>query len=410
VTGRLNSRQWTLLILLVVSIFLNYIDRSNLSLAAPVMQREFSLSTTAMARLFAAFFWTYALLQLVGISGWVADRYPVGWVLAGALFLWSIATALTGLVTALWAMFAMRLLVGAGESLAYPCYSRIFATDLPAESRGRANALLDAASKMGPALGTLLGGTLLIRTGWRAFFIVLGIASLLWLVPWFVWMPRYARATDAISSGPGLMEILRSRSAWGAFFGHFCGNYFWFFLLTWLPVYLVNERGFSMAHMVSISSTAYFLVAGGTLAAGWISDACIARGWSISNVRKAVVVCGLTSSTVLLPVPAIQDQGISVILLFIACVGFGTYTSNHWAITQTLAGPLAAARWTSLQNGFGNLSGIAASWLTGVAVERTHSFVIAFAIAAVVALVGAVRWGAVVGPVQEVRWRKAAAA
>jgi sugar phosphate permease len=132
--------------LLVASIFLNYIDRSNLSLAAPVMQQEFGLSPAALGSLFAAFFWTYALLQLVGISGWLADRFPVGLVLAGGLFVWSAATIFTGVLSGLPALFAARLLVGAGESVAYPCYSRIFASAIPSEHRGVANALLDAAS------------------------------------------------------------------------------------------------------------------------------------------------------------------------------------------------------------------------------------------------------------------------
>src|SRR5690348_2835328 len=93
---RMTGAQWTLLILLVASIFLNYIDRSNLSLAAPVMQEEFTLSTTDLGYLFGAFFWTYALMQLFGIAGWLADRFPVGLVLAGGLFVWSLATVLTG--------------------------------------------------------------------------------------------------------------------------------------------------------------------------------------------------------------------------------------------------------------------------------------------------------------------------
>jgi ACS family D-galactonate transporter-like MFS transporter len=307
-------------------------------------------------------------------------------------------------------MFTMRLLVGAGESLAYPCYSRIFATDLPLEARGRANALLDAASKLGPALGTLLGGLLLVRTGWRVFFVILGVASLLWLIPWFFTphSPSDTRGHSAVS--PPTLLILSTRSAWGAFLGHFCGNYFWFFLLTWLPDYLVTGRGFSMQDMVNVSSAAYFAIACATLAAGWISDAYIVRGVSPTRVRKTVVVCGLASSTAVLPVALIQDQTISLAFLLVACLGFGVYTSNHWAITQTLAGPLAAARWTSLQNGIGNLSGIVASWLTGVAVERTRSYATAFVVAAAVALVGAVMWGAVVGPVREVQWAEQEAA
>jgi MFS transporter, ACS family, D-galactonate transporter len=404
-----NRRQWTLLVLLVASIFLNYIDRSNLSLAAPVIQTEFALSPGAMGRLFGAFFWTYALLQLFGIAGWLADRFSVGIVLAGGLFVWSAATILAGVLSGFGALFAMRLLVGAGESVAYPCYSRIFATHIPSESRGRANALLDAASKLGPALGTLFGGAILIRAGWRNFFVILGVLSLMWLVPWFRWMPR-ARAVSqaATPAAPGILRILEQRSAWGAFLGHFCGNYFWFFLLTWLPDFLVRDRGFAMDRMVGITAAAYCAVACATLAAGWISDRWIARGESVTRVRKTMVVCGLGCSTVILPVASVESRAWSLALLLAGCVAFGTYTSNHWAITQTLAGPRAAGRWTSLQNGIGNLSGVAASWFTGWSVERTHSFAPAFAAAAAIALAGAALWGIVVGPVREVRWRKEA--
>jgi MFS transporter, ACS family, D-galactonate transporter len=394
-----------LLALLVVSIFLNYIDRSNLSLAAPIIRKEFALSPAALGSLFSAFFWTYALLQLVGIAGWFADRYPVGMVLAAGLFVWSAATILTGVLSGLPALFAARLFVGAGESVAYPCYSRIFAGAIPSAHRGVANALLDAASKLGPALGTLLGGALLATVGWRMFFVVLGAASLLWLIPWLKWMPEVSLPQSA-EAGPGTLDILRTRSAWGAFLGHFCGNYFWFFLLTWLPTYLVTERAYPMAKMVRVSSIAYFAIATATLCAGWISDRWIAAGGTPTRVRKTVVVCGLTCSTVILPVAVVRDPTASTVLLFLACIAFGTYTSNHWAITQTLAGPLAAGRWTSLQNGIGNLSGIVAAWLTGVVVDQTRSFVLPFAIAAAVALAGALLWGIVVEEVKPVEWTK----
>lgn len=405
----MTSAQRLLLALLVASIFLNYIDRSNLSLAAPIVQKEFALSDSELGSLFAAFFWTYAVLQLVGISGWLADRFPVGLVLAGGLFLWSAATIFTGVLSGLPALFAMRLLVGAGESVAYPCYCRIFASAIPSEHRGVANALLDAASKLGPALGTLIGGALLATVGWRMFFVVLGVASLVWLVPWLRAMPKIEGASDTPKDAPATAAILRTRSAWGAFLGHFCGNYFWFFLLTWLPTYLVKERGFDQARMIQISSIAYFAIAGATMCAGWISDRWIAAGGSPTRVRKTVVVCGLGFSTVILPVAIVQNTTAAVVLLFVSCIAFGSYTSNHWAITQTLAGPLAAGRWTSLQNGIGNLSGIVAAWLTGVVVDRTHSFFLPFAIAAVIAIAGAVLWGIVVEEVKPVQWEKSRA-
>jgi MFS family permease len=405
-SGRMSSAEKRLLILLVASIFINYIDRSNLSIAAPMVQDELSLSLEQLGSLLGAFFWTYALVQLFGIAGWLTDRFPVGWVFAIGFFIWSAATAITGLVTGFAAIFAMRLIVGAGESVAYPCYSKILASDFPQHHRGFANALLDAGSKLGPALGTLIGGLMVARLGWRVFFIALGVGSLLWLIPWFMYMPR-DRAGEAVAAhkGPALGEMLSKRSAWGAFGAHFCGNYFWFFLLTWLPSYVIRERKFSADKMAVVVSIAFGLMALATIAAGWWSDRRIARGVSPTVARKTCVGGGLIGSTIILPVSVVQDETFSIVLLLLACMAFGVYTSNHWAITQTLAGPLAAGRWTSIQNGVGNLSGIAAPWLTGVVVDRTGSFYLAFLVSAVIALVGAFLWTVVVGPVETVPWR-----
>src|SRR5438270_3937266 len=196
----MSQREWTLLLLLVASIFINYIDRSNLSIAAPLLEKELSLSPVRTGSLLSSFFWTYALLQLFGIAGWLADRFPVVHVFTAGFVLWSIATIATGLLSGFESIFACRLVLGAGESLAYPCYSRLFATFIPQDHRGRANAFLDAASKMGPALGTALGGVLLLRIGWRMFFIVLGAASLLWIIPWLSYAPRIKGTEPRVSS------------------------------------------------------------------------------------------------------------------------------------------------------------------------------------------------------------------
>ena len=402
----MTRAQWGLMILLVASIFINYIDRGNLSIAAPLLVAELSLTPSQLGALLSSFFWTFALLQLFGIAGWLADRYPVGWVFAWGFAVWTLATAAAGLVTGFTALYIMRLLLGAGESIAYPCYSKIIASDIPQEHRGLANALIDAGSKLGPSLGTLIGGLLIARVGWRVFFVALGLGSLLWLIPWLKYMPKHhTTRTVAPEDIPRTGEILAKRSAWGSFFGHFCGNYYWFFLLTWLPMYLINERKYSMAGMATVGSIAYFAIAAATVVAGWVSDRWIASGATPTRVRKTIVVGGLLGSTVILPVAVVQDMTASLVLLMIACMSFGVYVSNHWAITQTLSGPLAAGRWTSIQNGIGNLSGIVAPWLTGVVVERTGSFHLAFVVAAAVALTGAAMWGIVVGPVAMVRWR-----
>ncbi|HET8635852.1 MAG TPA: MFS transporter, partial [Acidobacteriaceae bacterium] len=294
------------------------------------------------------------------------------------------------------------------ESLAYPCYSRILASDVPQKMRGRANALLDAASKLGPALGLLLGGLLMVKFGWRIFFITLGVASLAWAVLWRYFTRRHPERADSETNIKiSIRQALRSRSSWGTFAGHFCGNYVWFFLLLWLPTYLVEDKGLSLRSMTSIGSVAYFVIAFGTLCAGWFSDWRIGRGQSPTVVRKSVVVGGMLGSSLIVLASFIHSTSSSLCLLFVVCFAFGTYTSNHWAITQTIAGPTLAGRWTGLQNGIGNFSGIAAAWVTGEIATRTGSFRGAFAVTAVMAVTAALMWGLVVGPVRELSYEEA---
>src|SRR5262249_46009707 len=178
--------------------------------------KELSLNSYQLGKLHSAFFTTYALFQLFVIAGWLVDRFHVGWVFAAGFTLWSGATAATGAVTTFSSFFALRFLLGAGESIAYPSYSKILANHFPEYHRGLGNAVIDAASKLGPAIGTLMGAYLMERYGWRPFFVFLGLASLLWLVPWIVFMPKHDRAAARIASAdaPSVVDILRQRSAY----------------------------------------------------------------------------------------------------------------------------------------------------------------------------------------------------
>ena len=400
-----SRAEWIVLILLIISIFINYVDRGNLSVAAPVMEKELALSPVQKGYLLSAFFWTYSLFQIAGVSGWLVDLFPVGRVFAFGFLIWSAATIATGLLSGFAAIYGARLLLGAGESIAYPCYSRIFATDLPQHHRGRANAFIDAGSKLGPGVGNFLAGMLLVRVGWRWVFIVLGAGSLLWLIPWLKWMPRsHAERSHRTEDVPRMGEMLRLRSAWGTFAGQFCGNYFWYFLLTWLPSYLVEERNFSIQRMAVITSIAFAATAATDVVAGSISDHYIARGASPTLVRKTFVVGGLAGSGVLLPVAFVHSETACIALLIAACIAFGLFSSNLWAITQTLAGPLMAGRWTSMQNGIANLAGVLAPLVAGFAVRATDSSKPAFVITAVVVMTGALAWAFMVERVEQVRW------
>jgi ACS family D-galactonate transporter-like MFS transporter len=402
----MSRRQWTVVLLLAASVVINYVDRSNLSISATLVQRQLGLSPLQIGTLLSAFFWTYALLQLCGLVGWLTDRLPVGWVMAGGYTVWSVATVVIGLMSSFTTMFLALLLLGAGESVAYPCYSRMFA-ELPEHQRGKANALIDAGTKLGPAAGAFVGGLLLAHVGWRMLFIALGAGGLLWLLPWLRFMPR-DEIRDRAAGGAeaaSFAKLLRLRCAWGTFFGHFCGNYFFYYLLTWLPVYLVREQKMSIGSMSRLTSSIFLLIATSTATAGWVSDRFIGRGVSPTRVRLSVVVGGLGVASSLIALAFIHHHPLlSLAVLALASVGYGAFASTHWAITQTLAGPTFAGRWSSLQNGVANLSGIVAPWTAGLIVQLNGSSRLAFALTGAVALAGALVWGLLVRRVEPVQW------
>jgi len=334
------------------------------------------------------------------------DRYDVRWVFGAGFLLWSGATFATGFTSSFGILLACRLLLGMGESVAYPSYSKIVAGNFPQTHRGIANALIDMASKTGPALGTLLGGLLVASYGWRSLFISIGAVSLIWLIPWAIWGPKdRALAISHSAAAPGILEILSKRDAWGTFFGLFGANYIWYFLLTWLPSYLVEQRHFSEEMMAKLGALRFFMIALSSLISGWASDRMIARGGSPTRVRKFFAAAGLFMGMLVLPAALVEDRVLCVVILVAASLCFGMCSSNLWAITQTLAGPAASGKWTGLQNGFGNLAGVVAPHLTGLIVKQTHSFVLAFAAAAAAATIGGLAFLLIVGKVEPIQWR-----
>jgi ACS family D-galactonate transporter-like MFS transporter len=414
---RITRREWTVILLLVLSVVVNYVDRSNLGLAMPLLERQFSFSAYRAGELLSAFFWTYALVQLFGIAGELTDRFPVGWVLMLGYLLWSTATAFTGMTTSYAALFALQLVLGLGESVAYPCYSRIFAA-MPQEHRGRANAFIDAGTKLGPAGGAFVGGLVLVHWGWRWLFAIFGVGALVWMVPWYFAMPRggpraeaaggernAGQSGGAAGSTGSIAKMLRLRCAWGTILGHFSGNYFYYFLLAWLPTYLVQEEHLSIGSMSRLTAAIFSLIACTTLLSGWVSDRLIARGKTATSVRLRLVVGGQAMASSLLGLALVHGHPlVSLGLLAIACVGHGGYASNHWAIAQTLAGPAMAGRWSSLQNGIANFAGIAAPWLAGLIVQTRGSARLAFVVAGGVAIIGATSWALLVRRVEPVNW------
>ncbi len=405
-----RTKKITLLVLLVLAVAINYIDRGSLSVAKPDLARDFQLDSTQMGFLFSAFFWSYALFQVA--AGWLVDRYDVKWVYAIGFLVWSLSTAAMGILSGFWIFFALRLLLGVGESVAYPATSRLLAANYAEEQRGFANALIDAGTKLGPALSTLLGGLVIAHYGWRALFLVVGLGSLLWLVPWLWLVPSERRASAAntpapSSRGPVLpwTDLLARREVWVTSLGMFCLGYAWYFLLSWLPAYLVEERGFSKEDMALFGSLPFWAMAATSLLGGWVSDRWIRAGGTPTRVRKTFLVAGFLLCALFMVVAArASNPNVCIAFLTAACAALGFYSSNVWAVTQTLAGTLAAGRWTGLQNCVGNLGGVVSPIVTGLIVTRTGSYGLAFTASAAMLLFGALVYAFLLGRIAPLAW------
>ena len=393
------------LILLLLAVLINYVDRGNLSLAAPLIKSEWHISAAQLGILFSAFFWSYMSLQFA--VGWMVDRWNVNLIMALGFLVWSLSTAATGLATGFGMMLVMRLMLGVGESVMFPASSKICAMHLPEHCRGIANALLIAAIRWGSAIGTFGGGMMMARFGWRYTFIGFGLVGLLWLPAWQLWKPKPVelRAPMVVRETPSFGAILRRQSFWGAATGHFCANYLLYFLISWLPYYLVHERHLSMDKMAATAGTLYAIDSVSVVISGWLSDRKIGRGGDAKMVRKWTMASGFAVATVALGACAIAGPRTYLWCLVGTAVGSGTASAGAFAMGQTLAGPRLAGRWIGLQNGVANLSGIAGPPLTGLLVDWTGHFAAALAVAALVAVVGGLGWVLGVRKQEEPEWQ-----
>src|SRR5215472_16247615 len=392
------------LLLLGLSVLINYIDRSNLSIAAPLIKDELSISASQLGTLLSAFFWPYALMQIP--SGWLADRFDARWVFAIGFFVWSVATGITGLLHGFAALLVIRVVLGLGESVAFPSYSKILGGHFKEDRRGFANSVLMSGLALGPAVGVLLGGSAVARFGWRPFFIALGVAGFFWLPLWALWGPPRASDKHASQSPAGYLDILRHRSAWGTCIGQSAINYYLYFLVTWLPFYLVRGRHLSLTVMAWEGTLLFFMSAISSTVTGRLGDRWIQVGASPTIVRKRLIAFGHIGIGVALILIMKTTGPLFIGLLALTGMFLGISICNSWAFSQSLAGPRMVGRWVGVQNFVGIVGGAFASALTGLLLQRTGSFYWPFFITAIVAWIGAVGWYFVVGPLVEVDWEK----
>jgi MFS family permease len=400
-TARSRRTGSALVFLLGAAIFLNYVDRGALPVAAPLLKGDLKLSNEAYGFAVSAFFWIYAPIQL--FAGWLCDRFSVYKLLAGGIVIWAGSTLLMGFVGGFVSLFVLRVMLGVGESLAFPGSSKIIARHVPPERRGVANASLAMGIALGPAVGTLAGGLMVAHWGWRAMFLVFGAVTLLWLLPW-------AQAVRGIADGPrpddgpsvSARALLRKWPLWSMSIVHCLGNYCFYFLLAWLPLFLTKSRGFSITEMTLLASLGY--AAQGVCAFGYghFSDWWTRSGRSEAACRRGMMVASQTLAAGAILGLAFAHTAVAIgLLLCLAGAASAALSMNLYAIAQMFAGPRAAGTWVGVQNAFGNLSGIFGPIVTGIIVDRT-GYANAFYLTAAIAAFGAVWWAVGVPRIEQV--------
>jgi MFS family permease len=262
----------------------------------------------------------------------------------------------------------------------------------------------------GPAVGLYAGGLLMAQFGWRSAFFVFGALSLLWLWPW-VGIARQVPtpAPSNVEDSPRFWTVFKNPAMWGTGLGLFSINYVFYFMLTWLPSYLVRARGFSMVEMAQLAGSSYVVNALSALAGGWAIDRYIRRGGSSGVAYKSVLAVAHIGSVVCMLSMAVGTRPVALAAMFLFQVVCGTSSPCVFAVSQILAGPRAAGRWVGIQNTCGSLAGVVAPALTGFIVDRTHSFTNAFLVAAAMSVLGLVGWIWMLPTLAELPWKKLAA-
>ncbi|MGC2402773.1 MAG: MFS transporter [Acidobacteriaceae bacterium] len=403
--SRQNTGRWTIVWLLFAASLINYLDRSSLSLALPLLSKDLGLGPDSKGVLLSAFFWSYALMQIP--VGWAADRVNLRWLYFAAFVLWSLGQGLTGFAASLGVLIMFRMLLGVGEAIYLPGGTKIVSMLFGPTEQGLPCGLFDFGTRMGLVLGGLVIPSLLVQLGWRATFRWIGFAGLMWVIPW-LWATRGRlarppqRPPTTLSRGQIIRTLLTNRDLIGICLGFFCFDYYWYLFVTWLPDYLVTVRHLTILRAGFFSSLPYFVFGASEPLGGWIADRLTALGWHETRTRKGIVTVAFLFGLLLIPASRVQSANAAVALIAGACL-VGLATGNLFVILQRCAPHQDVGLWTGFENFAGNLGGVAAPLITGFLISRTGSYAPGFVLAAVVLLMGIFCYVFIVGDLENRR-------
>lgn len=401
---RPSRRRWVIAAALFITGGINYVDRTNLSIAAPFLSADIKLDAVHVGWLFSAFGWAYAAAQIP--AGWLLDRTRPAILYSVIVCLWSLATMCVGFVGSFSAFIVCRVAVGIFESPSYLINNRIVTSWFPENERGRAIAFYTSAQYIGVALLTSPLVWIAANFGWRLVFVFTGLVGLLWSIVWVKYRdPVHFGGTNAaelrlISSGGGITDlgdriaanrnvqtrrqtiadlsvVLGRKKLWGLYMGQFALGSTQSFFFTWFPTYLIEFRHVSIVHAGIIASVSFTAGLLGVLCGGFLSDLMLRRGFGIDLARKVPVVGGLMFSTIIVGANYTLNESLIAVFFSIAFFANGL-ASITWSLVSTIAPERLIGLTSSVFNVSGWCSAIVTPILIGYLVERDFGWALLF--------------------------------
>jgi len=410
----LTGRRFFIALFLLSNIAINYMDRVNLSVAAPAIAKQFNWNAVQMGWLFSGYLWTYAFFLIP--SGWLADRFGARRVCAIAISLWSACAILTGAASSLANMIGSRLGLGAGEAATIPVSNKIIRQWFPTKERGAATTIFHSGIFITVALSSPLIAWLVVHTGWRGSFFLTGSLGFVWLLLWLRWFQPTEKCSwlssderehilnnrdpESASAGPEAVErtdigratasLLRQQSMWGLALSLGCANYMNTLFITWLPTYLMQARGMNLMKAGIYTGVPYLVGAILELCFGRLSDLLLPPQNARRGARRYHVIAFMLLSSSILLISFAHSEAAVIAILSLALACNTIVIAFVYALTNDLIedSRLAGTAFGILLLG-GNLIGLAAPIVTGYLVKASGSFNTAFAVSGALPVLGA---------------------
>jgi sugar phosphate permease len=393
---------------------ITYLDRVNISTAAPEIRKEFGFDAVTMGWIFSAFGWSYALFQVPG--GWLSDRFGARPVLAGIVIYWSAMTAATAGAVGVVSFFIVRFLFGVGEAGAFPGATRAMQVWYTRQERGFAQGFTHSASRLGAAIAPPIVVLIMTTLGWRSVFYICGAIGLIWAVWWYLSyrnLPeehsmvnraelahiRGVSATGEINQAVierGAANVpwgtlLRSPNMWAVMCAYFTYVYCLYIFLAWLPSYLIDARGFTLLKVGFLASLPLFAGVIGDTVGGVATDWLLKKTGNAKLARRSVAIVGMLGCVVFIVPAALTEDAYTAVYCLTGAGFFLECTIGpSWAVPMDTGGKYSGTV-SGMMNMAGNIGGALSPLVFGYLVKYAD-WRAPFIVAAILLVIGAAIW------------------